>query len=471
MLAAVALLPAYETARESVRPTSTLDAAYLYPVGGIPRAGGVAAIWLESGSHLLVPAFVLVPFAVLGGIRWLTVWAMAFGGLALLLALGPATPAFHLYFLLPALAWFRVPYRLLPIAGFCAGILAGIGLDASARALRARWLPAVVVVALLVALVHQGLGTPPPAPPLPYREDAVPWTATQYSAYEALAARAGDQRAWPYSPGILSNALPPKLPSLTRLRSIEDYEPLVLRRQADFFVYFMQGSTVYRVLDSPFEGRMRSLTAPLGREPPAARRRLLDLAATRFVLMPAPMRLSPEVIAFVRDAGLEARPPPTAGIALFENPHALPRAYVTYRARPAPAARELLAVIAQSRFDPFVESFVEGEGLERAADAPARGGPATIVRDEAQLVEVRASLAAPGLVVLADTFAPGWRASVDGVGVPVLATNHLFRGVLAPAGEHLVRFEYRPRSLQLGAVISLTTAVAMAVLAWRARDR
>jgi hypothetical protein len=42
----------------------------------------------------------------------------------------------------------------------------------------------------------------------------------------------------------------------------------VLLRQADFFVYFMEGSTVFRQLNSPFEGRMRSLTAPLGREPP-----------------------------------------------------------------------------------------------------------------------------------------------------------------------------------------------------------
>jgi hypothetical protein len=185
--------------------------------------------------------------------------------------------------------------------------------------------------------------------------------------------------------------------------------------------------------------------------------------------MPTAMRIRPDVIAFVHDARLEARPPLADGIELFENPRALPRAYVTYAARPAPVARELLAEIAQERFDPLVESFVEGDGLARAAGAPPRGGPATIVRDDAQLVEVRASLAAPGLVVLADTFASGWRASVDGVAAPILATNHLFRGVPAPAGDHLVRFEYRPRSLRLGAAISLTTALGLAVLAWCAR--
>ena len=60
----------------------------------------------------------------------------------------------------------------------------------------------------------------------------------------------------------------------------------------------------------------------------------------------------------------------------------------------------------------------------------------------------------PGLVVLADSILPGWTATVDGVPAPILATNHLFRGVPAPAGTHRIRFAYRPRSLALGAALA-----------------
>jgi len=64
--------------------------------------------------------------------------------------------------------------------------------------------------------------------------------------------------------------------------------------------------------------------------------------------------------------------------------------------------------------------------------------------------------------VLADTFFSGWTATVDGAPAPILATNHLFRGVPAPAGTHRVRFAYQPRSLVVGAALSVVTLVALA---------
>jgi len=143
---------------------------------------------------------------------------------------------------------------------------------------------------------------------------------------------------------------------------------------------------------------------------------------------------------------------------------------VTYRARRAPPARELLREMARDGFDPLVESWIEADAdLGTASDALPRGAAATIVRDDPQVVEVDATLAAPGLVVLSDTYASGWTATVDGSPAPVLATNHLFRGVRAPAGTHRVRFEYRPRSLVIGAALTLASALGLLVLAWRAR--
>jgi hypothetical protein len=243
-----------------------------------------------------------------------------------------------------------------------------------------------------------------------------------------------------------------------------------LRRQAEYFTYFMDAALQSPRTGGLFHGLVVPFPPARGRPPPAARRRLLDLAAVRFVVMPRSVTESPPVQEFVRDAGLEPRPALDPGLALFENPHALPRAFVVHRVSPAPPPAELLAALGAADFDPLAESYAEVDpGFAVRSDAPKRGAPATIVRDEARVVEVDATLPAPGFVVLADSYYPGWRATVDGVPASILPTNHLFRGVSVPAGAHRVRFEYRPRSVPLGAALSVAGIVAIAAALMRAR--
>src|SRR5262249_27048617 len=146
---------------------------------------------------------------------------------------------------------------------------------------------------------------------------------------------------------------------------------------------------------------------------------------------------------------------------------ALPRAFVVYRAWPVPPTPELLRELSTETFDPLVASFVETDpGFRPGPGSPQRGEAAVFDRDDEDVVEVEATLAAPGLLVLADSCYPGWHAPADGIEVPILATNHLFRSVPLPPGHHRVRFEYRPWTVPAGAaatVIGLLLIVAL----WR----
>ena len=466
-LAAVALLPALELTNEGMRRAATLDVALMYPFGVYPPHA-VLRHWMTTGSPvLLVAAVALAPFALRSASRALVLWGLVVAVAAAVFALGPSTPLFGVYLRLPLLGWFRAPERVQIVGQLALGVLAGLGLDVVARSLGRRWVGSVVLLVLLGAVIVDGLRRPAIVPPLPYRNSS--YSSAQRAEYARLAETIGGQRVWSFGPGLFHHALPPKLPTLARLRSVDDYEPLALRRQREFFTFFNDGAL-------PVPGgrsdKLLALAAPPSAAAPATRRRLLDLAALRVLIVLPPTLARADLAAFVRDAGLKPRPSPGHDLHLFENPHALPRAFVTYRARPAPAAGNLLPLLARDSFDPLAESFVEGDAaLPATPDAPARGAPARIVRDDADVVEIEATLAAPGLVVLADTYYPGWTATVDGVPAPILPTNHLFRGVPAPAGTHRIRFAYRPRSLALGAALSLLTALALAAGAYRLKTR
>src|SRR5439155_274976 len=332
-----------------------------------------------------------------------------------------------------------------------------------ARRFRPLVLWALVLGALTVAFALGPLTpllspylAPPPDARLPYHASTDALYRKHSAAFARLAALTGPARVWVFNREAVPEVAA-KFATLSGVRSIDDYEQVNLRRQSDYFTYFAEGSTEMSREPWVFAGLV-SLDGARNAARPATRRRLLDLSAVRFLVLQEASLRRAEVREFLEAAGLapESSLPgeePTSGedrLVLYENPRVLPRAYVVYRTRPAPRADELLGRMSQDSFDPLVESYVEGDpGFIPAPDAPARGIAAEILRDDPRVVELRATAAAPGLAVLADTFYAGWQADVDGRPASVVATNHLFRGVPVPAGMHRVRFEYRPASARV----------------------
>lgn len=76
-------------------------------------------------------------------------------------------------------------------------------------------------------------------------------------------------------------------------------------------------------------------------------------------------------------------------------------------------------------------------------------------------------------MLLADTWYPGWEASVDGTPAPVLRANVGHRAVPLPPGSHRVEFRFRPRGVRVGFLVSAAGLLALtgatALLARRSR--
>jgi uncharacterized membrane protein YfhO len=108
---------------------------------------------------------------------------------------------------------------------------------------------------------------------------------------------------------------------------------------------------------------------------------------------------------------------------------------------------------------------------ESAAPDTSGSAAARVLAYEPDRITLAANATAPGLLVISEVYAPGWRAFVDGRETPVLPTDHALRGVPLPAGEHTVELRYEPLSLRAGLIV---TGVALAALliallaaAWR----
>jgi hypothetical protein len=219
----------------------------------------------------------------------------------------------------------------------------------------------------------------------------------------------------------------PNAAALYGLEDVRGYESIVLARLADTFPLWSapQAASFNRVddLSRPFLSFLNvrfALAAPEAPGPPGWRQRQR-----------------------------------TAVLTVWENPQALPRAFIPRTVRYEPDAARTLSEMAASR-DLLETVWVEGDHSRR-------------LDNDSALLELRA--AGPDLVIAADAPAgalvatslpawPGWRAQTAGRDLPLVVVDHAFVGFVAPRGRSLVRLHYRPPSWS----IALTSASAGAFL-------
>jgi hypothetical protein len=166
---------------------------------------------------------------------------------------------------------------------------------------------------------------------------------------------------------------------------------------------------------------------------------------------------------------------------IYRNAGALPRALVVERHKVVASARQALEAVESPEFDgravAVTERPVAGVSTGPASARPraaAAAAAASITSYSAERVDVRATASRPSLLVLTDSFFPGWKAEVDGKSTEIHRVNYLLRGVRVPAGTHKVVFRYEPASFRWGLAVSLASLLvilALAAAGFRSRRR
>jgi hypothetical protein len=366
----------------------------------------------------------------------------------------PGTALFDVYKAIPGFAMFRFPLRLLVLTSLLVGVLAALGLASLERVPglappRRRTVIELAVLALVAWLCVW-----------PYRNLYVmPWNQDSALGKPDPTFFPGETRPDPAERvSVPGDRMDLRLGAYVRqgtmqqVRVLQDYEPLSSRRLGDFLAA-VWGLPPPRADAFPlFSGSVFFLQW-------IARPDLLDLVGVRSILVPIDAISSAGVRGWTQIARHD-------DLVIYRNERALPRAYVVGRARFASDETGALDAVRQLDFDPRTEvMLVGGAGTDDAravASAPATPlVPARIAVDDPERVVVDVDVDRPAVLVLADAFAPGWEAAVDGRWRRLWQANHLVRAVVLRPGDRRVEFRYHAPGFALGMALLIATWIVV----------
>ncbi len=461
-LAAVQILPVVDHMRVSVRAALTLQTADRFMLSfeslltnfvlpnfwGNPATSnytGHGNFW-EPAAYMGVLPFVL---AVAAAVRYFRAhpevrfWSLA-AVLGLWLSLGISGGLYAVaFFLLPGVNKFHDPARWLHVATFAFACLAALGLHRLLESLppvRARLfgglafavaaLDLLPFVRLLNPLVDTAVWETPPPPLAAIRAQKTPGRLLHRdnSAFWRWFVR--PQMYGPNDPEMVRRFIgagAPNVPMLFGLRDAAGYEP-VRRVDSDALLKYLRVGNNGQPAGSESETFLRSVGVA----------HVLSLNEDPAVALPAQ----------VRTIAAHDAPPPRAAL------------WRAWRIAPsADVARKTFLSHDGNRL-PLFTGQVSPDGWQPQA---GNGEPEPITcaaLDETanRLVVTLPPNAPRGLLRVADSWHPGWRAWVDGVPQKVMPVDGLFRGVWVPAGTRRVVFVYRPVVFQAGLFISLCGA-------------
>jgi hypothetical protein len=166
-------------------------------------------------------------------------------------------------------------------------------------------------------------------------------------------------------------------------------------------------------------------------------------------------------------------------VAALENKTVLPRAFLVplKAVKVYPEIEDQLGLYRDPDFDPqqtFAVSQLPAVLKQPSEAAPASGLPLTnsvqVVRSRLNDVALRSAATGDSVLILSQTYYPGWKASIDGQPADLFPADMTLTGIRVPAGLHDVQVVFRPLSFKIGAALSIAAAVVLLTIALRPRN-
>jgi len=160
----------------------------------------------------------------------------------------------------------------------------------------------------------------------------------------------------------------------------------------------------------------------------------------------------------------------SSGLNVYRNPVALPRIWTVHAASQVKDADAINARLDAPDFQPRQEALL----LEPPPTLETCAGDDEVELSEGtnpNRIHINVKLNCRGLLVMSETFFPGWRARVDGKETRILAPFGALRGVVVDKGAHHIEFAYLPTSAVAGAALTASGVLFVLWTLWFSRKR
>jgi len=425
--------------------------------------GLVLPVVTEDGMFIGFAVFVLAMFALplwfeRAEVRVLA--AIAAGGVVL--ALGANTMFQGVAYLsIPLIEKARSPSMAIVLAQFALAVLAAFGVDRMARhPLSARW---AAILGAFGGLVWMGVAVATTLRP-PVQREYEHWAVLGLVAL-ALASLRVARRALPavvvllalfeWSTYIGQDYQHREKPAgyLARLDGDADLVAF-LKQRPDLVRIGVDLNTIpYNFGDwnglEVYQAYLAGLTGNILTAEAAGAPRLFGL---NYFIGGSPSRDSQKLVFHAR-----------SGANVYKDSEASPRAWVVHDAVQVERA-ELVPRLQTSDLQRRVFLTEAAPALETCAGDEVR----VTMRTAARTV-IATRLSCRGMVLLSDTWYPGWQATLDGIPAKIYEADGAIRGVVAEAGSHTIEMRYRPRSVFAGAGLTAVGLLGALVLGIRGR--
>lgn len=356
--------------------------------------------------------------------------------LSVLLAVGKQSPISFIY-VFPGFNWFRVPSRFLILTTFSISALAGVGLDnvlssrllSKFKLLRRKRLKFYIYIALvLIALLNLFTFGFTYHPLVSISEAlTVPDTATKIPPGERILTHGTQKDAWngvfftkgwqdPADYLYFKNGLAPNLNLIFNRDNVGVYTSFLPIRQVFQEFY------------------LKRLVAALG---------------VKHIISPVVLEEGDELeLEFKIKAARQGLP----NYYVYKYLKSLDRFHFVSNYEVADTFNETVDFLKNEDF-----SFSETAMLEEDVDLKSSElteSQIDVLEDNDQRLVLKTKTNGDAVLIVADSFFPGWKAKIDNQETGIVAANINQRALLIPSGEHTIEMYYYPETFYKGAMLS-----------------